>query len=337
MTNSLARKAKSGLFLSVCYLLMAGLPGGLMPQALANQPTAAQAPATQPATAHPTPYRFLLISIDGLRPDLMLQADAPTLHSRLKESAYSLWARTTAVAITLPSHTSMVTGVQPQTHGIMWNEDLPFATPVYPKVPTLFELAKKSGYTTALVAGKSKFDALAKPGTVDWIWVAPKSTTNDDDVAEAALKILRVNRPEVMMVHFPGADNTGHARGWSSPEQMAAIKGIDRHVTELLSTLKELGLDDNTYVLITADHGGSGKTHGAEDTRSRIIPWILSGPNIRKGYDLTQIRSMDVNTEDTFATACYLLKIPTHPKVEGKVVLPAFQDVDLMKPSANAK
>ena len=40
---------------------------------------------------------------------------------------------------------------------VPWNRDLPLRETVYSHVPTLFELAKKAGYTTAIVAGKSKF------------------------------------------------------------------------------------------------------------------------------------------------------------------------------------
>lgn len=303
-------------------------------QAPENVPAQPVAPQAQ---AKPTPYRVIIVSIDGLRPDLMLRANTPNLHKMLDESAYSLWARSTAVSITLPSHVSMLTGVQPQVHGIMWNDDLPLSQPIYPKVPTIFELAKKQGYTTAIAAGKSKFDALTKPGTVDWSWIAKKSTTNDEDVAEAAINIIRQNQPDVMHIHFPGADNAGHSKGWSSPEQMAAIANIDTLFGKVLATLDELKLTEKTYIIVSADHGGSGKTHGADDNRSRTIPWILRGPNVRKGYDLTLIRPLDINTEDTFATACYLLKIPPHKNVEGKPVLPALVDVDLMKPSAEAK
>src|SRR3954470_7464473 len=79
----------------------------------------------------------LIISIDGLRPDLMLRAKAPRMQSLLDRGSYSMWAKTTAASITLPSHISMLTGVTPEAHGIHWNEDLPLREPVYPSFPTV--------------------------------------------------------------------------------------------------------------------------------------------------------------------------------------------------------
>ena len=105
------------------------------------------------------PSRVLIISIDGCRPDVALRADMPHLRSLMARGSFSFWANTTDVAITLPSHTSMLTGVTPEKHGIHYNDDKPTNKPEHPLVPTLFDLAKKKGFTTALCAGKSKFRA----------------------------------------------------------------------------------------------------------------------------------------------------------------------------------
>src|SRR5258708_26304566 len=85
-------------------------------------------PATAPTTA---PARVLIVSIDGCRPDMLLRANTPNVHQLMKEGAFSFWARTTPLAITLPSHTSMLTGVIPRNHGVEWNKDLPLSHPVY--------------------------------------------------------------------------------------------------------------------------------------------------------------------------------------------------------------
>lgn len=318
MTPAMTR---STLAAAITFLLLAFAP--LRAQA--------QAPTTRPTP--PTTNRILIISIDGGRPDLILRAETPNIHALLKTSAFTFWAKTTAVSITLPSHVSMLTGVQPNFHGIQWNDDLPFKETVYPAVPTLFELAHNAGYTTALIAGKSKFITLDKPGTVDFAAIAPKHTTSDADVATAAVEILRDNKPDVTFVHFPGADNAGHKYGWASEEQLAALAGIDTNIGTLLATIDAGHLSDSTYIIITADHGGAGKIHGPDDARSRHIPWIIHGPNIRQGYDLTRTGALEVKTEDTFATACYLLKIPPG-QVEGHPVLPAMKDLDLLKADA---
>src|SRR5271163_2504519 len=118
----------------------------------------AQTERPVPAITH-----IVIISIDGCRPDALLRADTPVIHGLLPHASFTFWARTTVESITLPSHTSMLTGVVPNKHTIQWNMELPLEHPVYPAYPTLFQLAKQAGYTTAMAAGKSKFATLAVP------------------------------------------------------------------------------------------------------------------------------------------------------------------------------
>ncbi len=248
----------------------------------------------------------------------------------MQRGAYTFWAKTTAVSITLPSHVSMLTGVSPRVHGIEWNSDLPLSRPVYPAVPTLFEVARKAGYTTAMVAGKSKFNTLNKPGTIDFVSAPATEFCSDDEVAGHAVEIINAHQPQLLFVHFPGADVMGHALGWGSKEQLAAIENIDADIGKVLKAIDDQKLSDSTYVIVTADHGGAGKTHGPEDARSRTIPWILAGPGVRLGLDLSTDGHLDVKTEDTFATVAALLKIPTQ-RVEGVPVVQAMDRKNLLQ------
>lgn len=281
----------------------------------------------KPARPIPAIERVLIISIDGLRPDRLLLGNTPVLHGMIKNGAFTMWAQTTAVSITLPSHTSMLTGVTPRKHGIEWNEDLPLLHPIYPKVPTLFALARKWNYTTAIVSGKSKFHTLAKPGTITYEWIPEKEDLEEDaPIADVAVKMIREHKPEVMFVHFPANDKRGHKYGWGSAEQMAAIETVDGCVGRVLAALDESGVRDHTLVIVSADHGGAGLTHGPEDPRSRNIPWIANGPTVKKGFDLTQSIDLMVRTEDTCATACYVLGLGQFPHFDGKPVLYAFDN-----------
>jgi hypothetical protein len=285
-------------------------------------------PASRPAAlAVPGVDHVVLISLDGCRPDVLLRNDAPAIGALFRGGAYTFWAKTTPNGITLPSHASMLTGVTARSHEIEWNKDLPLLKPVYPAVPTLFFLAKRYGYTTGFAAGKSKFDALAVPGTIDHESITDKKTTQDTDVAAAAAEIVANYQPNLMFVHLPGLDNAGHAFGWGSREQGAAVATADAAVGRILAAVHDAGLADRTVVIVTADHGGAGKTHGPDDPRSRHIPWIASGPGVRRGVDLTTDADLDVRTEDTFATACWLLGIPvTDKRVVGRPVEAAFRE-----------
>src|SRR4051812_28648410 len=67
--------------------------------------------------------RVLLISIDGLRPDA-ITSNAPTLLRIAKEGAATASAQTVLPSLTLPAHTSMVTGLTPEHHHVDWNDDV---------------------------------------------------------------------------------------------------------------------------------------------------------------------------------------------------------------------
>ena len=309
----------------------------------------APVPLARPQRPIPAVEHVVVIAIDGLRPDRLLLADTPTLHQLIKSGAYTMWARTTALAVTLPSFTSMMTGVNPRKHGVDWDADLPFAAPIYSKTPTIFELATRAGYVTAMAAGKSKFSVLDKPGALTHAFYpkvekavvvaalnqpatspaalafAAQEKVADPVVAAAGAKMIEDFRPNFIFIHLPQVDTVGHAKGWGSAEQLEQIAQADGQVALILAALDHAGIRESTVVLISADHGGAGLTHGPEDPRSRTIPWIVSGPGVRKNFDLTQIAMLDVRTEDTCATGCWLLGLALPANFDGTPVRQAFE------------
>jgi arylsulfatase A-like enzyme len=336
---------------SLVFLLVVLVP------AVANAANPTASPTTRPTTApsaewpswaggRPVPAikHAIIISIDGCRPDVLLRANTPSVRRLMETGCYSFWAQTIPASITLPSHTSMLTGVSAERHGVMWNSDLPDGVVIYPQFPTIFEVAKSRGLTTAMATGKTKFDTLDRPGSIDWddILGTPKAVAPDTEVGDSAVRILRQHRPDLMFVHFPGADSAGHSIGWGSKEQVAAIERIDRQIGRIMDALDDLNLRRSTVVLVSADHGGQGRGHGPDDPRSRHIPWIIAGPGLRQNYDLNTNAKLYIRTEDTFATISFLLGLPISPEVEGqpvKDILPSREllvNVPTTKPASTA-
>lgn len=275
----------------------------------------------------PVASRVMIVSIDGLRPDVALRADMPHLRSLMARGAFSFWANTTDVAVTLPSHTSMLTGVTPDKHGIHYNDDKPGNKPEYPLVPSLFELAKKQGRTTACCAGKAKFKIFDRGNALDWKFIAEVS---DQEVSAAAAAIIHEHKPDVLFVHLPDCDRVGHKDGWGSPEQLKAVATADQNLGSVLQALDDEHLTDSTLIILSADHGGNGRTHGGLDPRSRTIPWIVAGPGVKRNYDLTLDQQLTIYTYDTFATACEVLGIPRPSNCDGKPVLDIFSNRELL-------
>jgi phosphopentomutase len=194
-------------------------------------------------------------------------------------------------------------------------------------VPTLFQLAKKQGKTTAVVAGKAKFHVFDAAGALDWKFIKEAS---DDQVSSAAAAIIREHQPQVMFVHFPDIDRVGHKLGWGTPEQVDTASKADKAFGAVLDALDEEHLTDKTLIIVSADHGGNGKTHGGPDPRSQHIPWIAAGPGIKKNFDLTRDQKLVVATYDTFATACFVLGIQPPSNIDGKPVMDIFAQSQLI-------
>jgi predicted AlkP superfamily pyrophosphatase or phosphodiesterase len=125
---------------------------------LLSAPSArAQEPTTRPAV--------ILISIDGLKPEYVLDADAhglkiPALRRFLREGAYATGVHGVVPTVTYPSHTTLITGVSPARHGIYANTTFDplrknsggwywYAEDI--KVPTLWDAAADAGLVTANV------------------------------------------------------------------------------------------------------------------------------------------------------------------------------------------
>ena len=67
--------------------------------------------------------------------------------------------------------------------------------PVYPNTPTQFELATAAGLSTAMVAGKSKFAALARPGALRWQSVPTTPVVRTEDTFGTLCVLLGLTPP----------------------------------------------------------------------------------------------------------------------------------------------
>jgi predicted AlkP superfamily pyrophosphatase or phosphodiesterase len=282
-------------------------------------------PAAKPAAPSSDKPRVLIVTIDGLRPDVALRADMPNLRSLMARGAFTFWARTVEYSYTLPAHVSMLTGVTPERHGITWDDDAPEKWSDKPPFPSLFDLAKARGFTTAMAMGKPKLQEIPGDGMIDWSYV-PADYQNNPGVGASAASIIRLHQPQVMFVHLPDTDSAGHGSGWGSPEQLNKAHDADTALGVLIAALRDAGVLDRTNIFVTSDHGGAGFSHGPDDVRSRTIPWVFAGPGTRQNHDLTRNEELTVNIEDTFATCCWLLGIPQPPDSDGKPVMLAFPE-----------
>ncbi len=274
------------------------------------------APPRGAATDH-----VVVISIDGLRPDAIDKYDAETIQRLMREGTYSLEAQTIFPSKTLPSHTSMLTGVPPEVHGITFNSRQSDEHGVV-EVPTVFAVAKERGFHTAAFFSKAKFHHLAQPGSLDY-WQGPGSNISHwmaTKTVPDAVRYLKHERPNLMFVHIGEPDYAGHAIGWMSFAYGWAVKRADGAVATVLEAADEAYGRGNYTVILTADHGGHDRDHGSDDPRDMTIPWIAWGKGAQTGVPL----SVPIRTMDTAATALWLLGVDRPPGWVGRPVAAAF-------------
>lgn len=66
---------------------------------------------------------------------------------------------------------------------------------------------------------------------------------------------LRRYKPNLLLVHLAELDDEEHQHGRKSPEASATLERTDARIGEILTAVKESGLETSTDVFIVSDHG----------------------------------------------------------------------------------
>lgn len=236
----------------------------------------------------------VVISLDGF-PAWTLDdptLPTPTLRRLASEGTIAQRLKISNPAVTWPNHTSMVTGVQPQKHGVLYNGILTRNDPTRPpkvepwrdkaemvRVPTVYDLAYKAGLTTAQV----DWVAIQNPGTITWEFgeranvsgvieremiaeglVTEKevesfgrnnSIWRDQVWTRAAIHILKKHKPNLLLFHLLNLDGTHHRYGPGTPAGYTAQAYIDACVQQVIDALRSASLLERTTILVVSDHG----------------------------------------------------------------------------------
>jgi len=292
-------------------------PTATWPAATAT-PTATLTAEPPPPSATPAPPQtthVVIISLDGLRPDALAQADTPTLDRLIAAGAFSPAARAVLPSVTLINHASMLGGMTPEKHGILWNDYEPERGKI--NGPTLFSVAHQAGLSTAMIVGKDKLEHIVLPNSVD---IYDYAGYNDAQVTTRALEVIGAGLPDILFVHLPDIDSVGHAAGWMSATQLDTIAQTDSLVAQIVDALEGGGYFSQTLLLITADHGGQETGHGGDSPAEMTIPWLAVGPGVPAGTALTA----PITVYDTAATALYALTLPRPSSWDGQPVVDIF-------------
>src|SRR6201996_5980215 len=136
----------------------------------------------------------LMISIDGLRPGDVLEAEArgihvPVLKKLAADGVYASGVRNALPTVTYPNHTTLITGVWPAKHGIPGNPTFDplqenmggwywYARDI--KVPTLWDAVHASGRKVASLSWPVSVNAASIDYDVPEYWRVP--ALHDEDI-----------------------------------------------------------------------------------------------------------------------------------------------------------
>ena len=257
------------------------------------------AQSAQSSTAPPVQH-VIVISIDGMKPESYTEPDAhglkvPTLREIVRNGTSSDGVQPVMPTVTYPSHTTMVTGMNPGTHGIVANpawdpfgqnyngyrwyeEDI--------RVPTLWQLAHQKGLRTALihwpvtVGAQADINvpeywranipedlkllrALSTRGILEEVskdypdFAAGITPPSQTDAAftDIACYAIKKLQPNLMLLHLAVVDREEHQHGPFSPEANAATETADAQVARLIAEAKRDGIWDSTVLVVLSDHG----------------------------------------------------------------------------------
>jgi arylsulfatase A-like enzyme/tetratricopeptide (TPR) repeat protein len=291
----------------------------------------------------------LLISIDTLRADHLGCYGHPAIKTpnidRIAAAGTLFEACTTPAPITLPAHTSIMTGTYPFTHGARDNARFH----VHEQNLTLAEVLRDAGFATAAQVGAyvlnrefgldQGFDTYEDVATARRAWLAATDPTASerraDAVAAGAGRWLREHANETffLFVHFfdPHAAYDPPARfaaQYGDP-YLGEIAYVDEQVGRLLDVLDEHDLARRTLVVLTADHGEGLDEHGEETHAHYVYDATLAVPLIFRcaGVIPAGLRiDAPVRLIDVAPTVLALLGLPPLPDADGTSLLPLFSN-----------
>jgi predicted AlkP superfamily pyrophosphatase or phosphodiesterase len=242
-------------------------------------------------SGQPLAKHVVLITIDGSRPDFYLDPSwhADNIRALMASGAYAKGVNSVFPSMTYPSHTTIVTGVQPAKHGIYYNNMYEPNGPTGKmywndssiKVPTIWGVAQAKGMKVAALfwpvsadapvmydipdigsMGEAVREKYSKPaGFVDELrknvfgGAEKIEYGRDVNVGKIAAYVIKKDQPNLMTIHLFSVDHNEHMEGRDGDQVRAAVRGADSAVGIIVNALKEAGIWQETVMIVTGDHG----------------------------------------------------------------------------------
>lgn len=253
--------------------------------------------------------KVVLISIDGMRPDGLMQCGNSFVEELMCRGSYTLAGSSVDPSVTLPCHMSIFHSIIPERHGVTTNTYTPMVRPVN----GLFEQISNAGGRSAMYYGWEPLRDVSRPGSLKYaryIWAYSAENT-DRLLTEAALQDIKKNAPDFVFLYMVETDEKGgHDNGWMSEPYLRCIHDAIDNVKKVI---EEVG--EEYTVIVTADHGGHDRLHGTNLPEDMTIPMFFVGPDFEPGKKLSGIGLLDIAP-----TIADIMGVPTAREWEGKSI-----------------
>ena len=235
----------------------------------------------------PTP-KVLLIGLDGVRVDILAQANTPNIDALAEAGLFSDKAWTGEETVSGPGWSSMVIGVWADKHGVHNNDFTENAYDQYPDFLTRLEQVDPAFNTFAVLdwpplgeqvdGGPLFSEAIDVKVTFDGEEMGYDVT--DSLSVLAAVEHLTNADPDAAFIYLGYIDIVGHDTSSLDPLYLAAIEAADVQVGQLVAAVRARASYQNEdwLILMSTDHGRSDNGgHGGQSLEERTIFYLANG------------------------------------------------------------
>ena len=215
---------------------------------------------------------------------------------------------------------SILHGVLPEFHGLTNAiiEKTPY--PVNSRYPSLFRVVREA-MPDAELASFVEWNPI-NIGIVENNLGVEKGTGEDDaEVTGRILNYLRSKTPTLLFVQFSSPDDIGEKYGFGTDIYLSTVSTADALVGRIYDQLKLKGILDETLFIVTADHGGKGKTHGGDSDEEKYVFLGIAGKTVESSI------IVEAEGRDVAAIAAYALGLECPETWSGHVPAGVFKDV----------
>lgn len=234
-----------------------------------------------------------VVGIDAMSAQGLEKANTPNMDFLIKNGAVCRSVRTVIPSSSSSNWASMLAGSGVEVHGITsndWEPDNYSVKPVciteYGIFPTVVDVVRKQlpDSKIGMIYHWSGFGRLFEKNvaTVD------KSYETEMKTAEALAEYIRTEKPAFTFTQLDDVDHYGHAYGHMTEKYLEGIHNADKCVGMVLQAVKDAGIEDESMIMVVADHGGIGYGHGGQSWEEMTVSFILYGKGIKKGYEIQE-------------------------------------------------